>query len=367
MGGDGSEDGRYIDERLGLLEGEGAQQRVESPRDREAGAPFEVWSQKPSEASQQRSYYERPVLKEPVWIWSVPAYFYAGGVCGAAAVLGAIAQAVDGRGLRRLVRRCRWISAVGGAAGTALLIIDLGRPERFLNMLRVFRPTSPLNVGSWVLATTTPLSSGAAMLARANGNLGRLGDLAGFGAGISGVPMSGYTAVLLSTTAIPVWQSARRTLPWLFVASAASSASALLEATDLDDREHRIAESFGRLAGATEIVAAVAVEREVGSVERVARPLREGLSGALWKTSLVCGAGGLVLSLAPGKSRLMRQLSSVLTTAGALTMRFAVFHAGKASARDPHATFEMQRRGHGGAEVTGHAAIAESATKPERS
>ena len=362
----GRGDGRYIDERLGLLEGEGAQQKVASPPHQEAGAPLEVWAPEPTETPQRRSYYERPVLKEPVWIWSVPAYFYAGGVCGAAAVLGAIAQATDGRRLRRLVRRCRWISALGGGAGTALLIIDLGRPERFLNMLRVFRPTSPLNVGSWVLATATPLSSGAAVLSRARGIPGRLGDLAGFGAGVAGLPMSGYTAVLLSTTAVPVWQSARQTLPWLFVASAASSASALLEMTDLDDHEHRIVESFGRLAAAGEIVAAFAVEREAGAVERVGRPLREGVGGALWKASLVCGAVGLLLSLAPGRSKSKRFLSSALTTAGALTMRFAVFHAGKASARDPHATFEMQRSGHGGAEVTGRSAVAGPASE-ERS
>jgi hypothetical protein len=163
-----------------------------------------------------------------------------------------------------------------------------------------------------------------------------------------------------------VWQSARQTLPWLFVASAASSASALLEMTDLDDHEHRIVESFGRLAAVGEIVAALAVERDAGAVDRVGRPLREGVSGALWKASLVSGAGGLLLSLAPGRSKSKRFLSSALTTAGALTMRFAVFHAGKASARDPHATFEMQRSGHGGAEVTGRSAVAGPASE-ERS
>ena len=358
MNRDTGGDGRFIDDRLGALTGEGAQQRVSSPRHEESGVPLEVWDHDPTHAPQQRSYYERPILKEPVWIWSVPAYFYAGGVCGAAAVLGAVAQAVDNRGLRTLVRRCRLISAVGGGAGTVFLIIDLGRPERFLNMLRVFRPTSPLNVGSWVLATATPLSSGAAVLARASGVLGRLGDLAGFGAGVAGLPMSGYTAVLLSNTAVPVWQGARHSLPWLFVASAASSASALLEMTELDERAHRIVESFGRLAAAGEVIAALAVERETGSVERVGRPLREGVSGTLWKTSLVCGLGGIVLSLAPGTGRFKRVASSALTTAGALAMRFSVFHAGKASARDPHATFEMQRAGHGAAETTGRAAVA---------
>ena len=353
----GGSDGRHIDPRLGILEGAGADQRVRPSPGRRADDGIDVWDEEASNASRDRSYYERPVLKEPVWIWSVPAYFYAGGICGAAAVLGAAAQTADGRGLRELVRRCRWLSAVGGGAGTVLLIIDLGRPERFLAMLRVFRPTSPLNMGSWVLASATPLSSGAALLARASGRWGRLGDFAGLGAGVAGLPMSGYTAVLLSSTAVPVWQSARRSLPMLFVASAASSASALLQLTDLDERSQRIVASFGRLAGIAELIAAIAVERETGRVERVARPLRRGLSGALWKTSMVCGIAGLVVAAAPGRGRFKRVASNVLTTAGALSLRFAVFHAGKASTRDPHATFEMQRRGHGAAEVTGRGAI----------
>lgn len=357
MAPDEQQDGRNIDSRLGSLEGEGAQQRVAEPRAGEGDARLGVWPRRASESPEHRSYYERPVLKEPVWIWSVPAYFYAGGVCGAAAVLGAIAQASDHNGLRTLVRRCRWISAAGGGLGTAFLILDLGRPERFLNMLRVFRPTSPLNIGSWVLATATPLSTTAALLAGARGFLGRLGDVAGAGAGIAGLPMSGYTAVLLSTTAIPVWQSSRRALPWLFVASAASSASALLALTDLTERDRRIVQSWGRMAGAAELIAAVAVEREAGTVERVARPLKSGLSGSLWKASLGCGAGGLLLSFAPGKGRLKQIVTSALTSAGALSMRFAIFHAGTASARDPHATFALQRGGHGGAEATGKPAV----------
>src|SRR5438874_11336372 len=86
---------------------------------------------------QDPSYYDRPVLKEPVWKWYVPAYFYVGGAAGAAATLGAAAQLADRRGLAGLIRRCRWIAAAGGAVGTGLLVVDLGRPERFLNMLRV--------------------------------------------------------------------------------------------------------------------------------------------------------------------------------------------------------------------------------------
>src|SRR5918912_3378961 len=95
------------------------------------------------------TYYDRPVLKEPVWIWAVPAYFYVGGVAGAAATLGAVTALSRDDDLEVLARRCRALAAGGTVAGSALLVYDLGRPERFLNMLRVFRPSSPLNVGSW--------------------------------------------------------------------------------------------------------------------------------------------------------------------------------------------------------------------------
>src|SRR5207302_8215752 len=89
------------------------------------------------------TYYNQPLVKPPVWVWSVPTYFYAGAAAGASLALGATAQ-LPGRGSLDLLRRCRWIGVTGITAGTGLLIYDLGRPERFYNMLRVFRPTSPM-------------------------------------------------------------------------------------------------------------------------------------------------------------------------------------------------------------------------------
>src|SRR5580765_6742485 len=91
------------------------------------------------------TYYDRPMLKQPVWIWTVPAYFYVGGVAGAALVLGAVAQFQNDDDLRSLVRSARWIGAGGQLLGSIFLIVDLGRPERFFNMLRVLNPKSPLS------------------------------------------------------------------------------------------------------------------------------------------------------------------------------------------------------------------------------
>jgi formate-dependent nitrite reductase membrane component NrfD len=264
---------------------------------------------------------------------------------------------VDGARLRKLVERCRWIAAAGSLAGAALLVYDLGRPARFLNMLRVFRPTSVLNIGSWILAAAGSLSTGSVMLSRP-GRLRALGDAAGLGAGIAGMPLSGYTAVLLSDTAVPLWQGTRRTLPPLFVASALSSASSLLELSSLSEDEKRIAERLASAGKACELAAISFVERDAARVEAVARPLREGVAGALWRTAKVLTGTSLAASLLPRGGRTKRVAAALLGSAGTLALRFAVFHAGKASARDPRATASQQRAGRGAKEVTGKSAVA---------
>jgi formate-dependent nitrite reductase membrane component NrfD len=345
-------DGRYIDPARGALVGEGAQQRV-SPGRAEPPAPLDRWTQPADAAPRSATYYERPVLKEPVWIWAVPAYFYVGGTAGAASVLSEVAELLRGEELSGLVRRGRWLGAVGGGIGTALLVYDLGRPERFLHMLRVFRPSSPMSVGSWVLAAATPVFVASAVLPHAGGILGVLGNAAGKAAGLLGVPLAAYTGVLLGVTAVPLWQAARRSLPPLFVASAASSAAAMLELTGLDEAGAAVVRRFATAAEAAEIGAALLLQRDVHRVARVGRPLEVGVAGALWRASKALAAAGLALSLLPGRSRAKDLASGIVGTAGGLCVRFALFEAGKASARDPRATFEQQRAGYGAAELRG--------------
>ncbi|MGH2787874.1 MAG: NrfD/PsrC family molybdoenzyme membrane anchor subunit [Actinomycetota bacterium] len=299
------------------------------------------------------TYYGRPILKEPVWIWAVPLYFYCGGAAGAAAALGAVAQSADRDELSDLITRCRFIAGAGTLVGTALLIHDLGRPRRFLNMLRVFRPTSAMSVGSWLLAAASFLSAGSAAFAGGRGMSRRVGDLGGLGAGVVGLPLSGYTAVLLSDTAVPLWSATRRSLPALFVASAMSSATSLLGFAELSRAEERIVHRLDLAAGAAELAAAALVQKEASEVEEVGRPLEEGVSASLWKASTALGVASLVLSLLPGHGRRVRTLGALLGTAGGLATRFAVFYAGKASARDPKATFVQQHAGHGGVDVRG--------------
>jgi len=339
-------DGRHITPGLGLLTGEGSQQRIETTTEGFPSQTF-VWRDLPSHSFSEEdpTYYDRPVLKEPVWIWTVPLYFYVGGTAGAAAMLAAAAQALGGGRMPGLVKKARWVAAVGGAMGSALLITDLGRPERFLHMLRVFRPTSPMSVGSWVLAGAASATAGSALLADKEGALGLLGDAAGYGAALLGMPLAGYTAVLLGNTAVPLWHSSRRTLPHLFIGSAVSGAASLFDLLPLQPEERKVVERFGIAGKVIDLAAMAAIERETNqAAEPVGRPLRDGVSGALWNGAKAMTAASLALSLLPGRSRVKRLAIGVLGTAGAVALRFAVFHAGKASARDPRATFRSQRK-----------------------
>lgn len=301
----------------------------------------------PGEAASP-TYYDQPVLKEPVWIWTVPAYFFTGGAAGAASLLGALAQARDPRH-RRLVRACRWLGACGAGASAALLIADLGRPARFYNMLRVFRPTSPMSIGSWTLAAYGPLAAGAAVLP------GRAGTACGTGAGALGPVLAGYTGVLLAGTAVPVWQAGGRTLPPLFAASAVAGAASVLDLVPLPAHDAAVVRRFGLAGRAAELALGEALRREVDGHPRVGRPLRQGIGGALWRVSTVATAASLALSVPRRPGPTLRTVRGILGITGSLALRTAVFVAGRASARDPRATFEPQAA-HGSRHRTGDAA-----------
>ncbi|HJS93462.1 MAG TPA: NrfD/PsrC family molybdoenzyme membrane anchor subunit, partial [Solirubrobacteraceae bacterium] len=172
--------------------------------------------------SETTSYHGQPVIKEPIWTWEIPMYFFTGGLAGASAGLAYLSEL---RGNDVLAQRA-WAGAFAGiATSPVFLISDLGRPARFLNMLRMFKVTSPMSVGSWILGA----SGAATTLAAVNAWTGlfpRPARVARPAAALLGLPLSTYTAALVANTAIPVWHEARRMLPFVFGSGAALSAGA---------------------------------------------------------------------------------------------------------------------------------------------
>lgn len=338
------DDSRNIDLEIGELSGEAADQKpLESNYDialRSQSFPYI-----PSEQDRSSpTYYETPMLKQPVWIWSIPAYFYVGGVAGVGATLGAAAQLVAPKSMSSLIKLSHWTATFGGAISAALLIHDLGRPERFLNMLRVFRVSSPMSMGSWILSIFSTCAGAAAVLPYGPKIFRPLTGVFGVLAGIFGLGLSGYTGVLISQTAVPIWQVSYRTTPILFLASGTAAAASFFEFFDLNPKELETVERFALMGKVVELGATVILERDAKRVERVGRPLNEGLSGALWQAAKVLTITSAVLSAIPGKGKVKRFSAALLGSLASLSLRFGIYYAGKASARDPRASFQQQRQ-----------------------
>jgi DMSO reductase anchor subunit len=286
-----------------------------------------------------RSYYGCPVLKPPVWKKEIAGYLFTGGLAGASSVLAGAARLSGRPGLAGAARRV----ALGGALmSPALLIKDLGKPERFFNMLRVVRPTSPMNMGSWLLSTYGSSAGAAAVLDMA-GVLPGVGRMADAAAGVTGALLTTYTGALLADTAVPAWHEARGQLPFLFAAGAATSAGAAatiltaLSAPAEAGPARRLA-----LAGlVAEQAAMQAMERRLGPL---ASPYHEGAAGRWKKAADLLGlAGGVTLAAAGRRRRAAAVAGGGLLLASALATRFAVFKAGFQSAEDPEATIGPQR------------------------
>ena len=287
--------------------------------------------------AQPRSYYGMPVLQQPTWEWEVPWYLFFGGMAGAAAPL---ALGASLRGNRRLARSAAAVALGGASVSPALLIADLGRPERFLNMLRVFRPTSPMSMGSWILASFGPAAAlGAAReLAGLDGRLGRAGQCA---AAALGPALATYTGVLLADTAVPAWHEARRELPFAFAGSALASAGAACAALT-PVRAAGPARRLNLAGTAIEMLASEAMERRLGDL--VGEPYRRGPAARLLTLAKVVGPAGAVLLAGPGARRRCTAVAGgALALAGSALLRWSVFKAGLQSARDPRYTVGPQR------------------------
>lgn len=294
-------------------------------------------------------YYGHPVVKPPPWGDEVALYLFLGGVAGGSGVLAAGAQ-LTGRDALRRSTRLGAVVAVG--AGAVALVADLGRPDRFYNMLRTFKVTSPMSVGSWILSAfsaTLGLAAAAEVdrLASQRLPLGPLRPVlraveapAGLTAGVFGPLLAVYTAALLGDTATPTWNAAHRDLPLVFVCSASTAASGLAMVTTPVD-EAGPARTFAMLGAVGDVIATRMMERRMDSV--AAEPLHHGTPGILmrWaeRLTIAGGAGALVA----GRSRAVSVASGLVLLSASACTRFGVFHAGIASAKDPRYTIIPQK------------------------
>ena len=291
------------------------------------------------------SYYGRPVVKKPVWSeLDIAGYLFTGGIAAGSAVLGAGAELTGRPRLRRASRLCSIVAlSVSGVA----LVHDLGRPERFYNMLRVFKPTSPMSVGSWLLSGFA-VPAGVAFLDEFPALLPpplrplvrRLAPVASVAAGTLGAGVATYTAVLICDTAVPSWHAAYPEMPFVFAGSALSG-SAGLALVLAPCEEAGPARRLALLGAAMELAASQRLEQRLGLV---GDPYKEGRAGRRLKAAKALTLAGVVGStLLSRRSRTAAVACGAVLFASSALTRFAIFEAGVASTEDPVYTVAPQR------------------------
>lgn len=295
------------------------------------GAPF-------PKATPEHGYYGIPLLEQPAWTWEIPLYFFVGGAAGSAAVIATAAEWAAGD--VELARKARWVSLAGIGISSVLLISDLGRPERFLAMLRVFKPQSPMSMGAWILASFGTFTGSAVIsdLAREKGAdllpIRLMGATAKALSSLFALPFSNYTGVLIGATAIPVWNRNVKSLPIHFGMSGLQSAVSVLELLGYTDK--RALNVLGIGSAAWETLEGVHLESRR---DPVLDPLKRGKSG--WVTragGVLSGPLPLALRLAAllgGKrtSRKLRRWAALSGIAGSLFTRYGWVMAGAASVK----------------------------------
>jgi formate-dependent nitrite reductase membrane component NrfD len=282
------------------------------------------------------SPYDRPIIKEPVWTWEIPLYFFTGGLAGGSA---ALAFGAGLAGNDALARRSWAVAMAGVTLSPALLISDLGKPMRFFNMLRVFKVTSPMSVGSWILACAGATTAGATLHAY-TGLFGRAAAVCRPASAALGLPLTTYTAALVANTAVPAWHDARRELPFVFGSSSVGSAGAV--AAMLTPSRHAAPARRMAVAGSlAEVAISQVMEHRLGSIGDAYTKGAAGRFGTAGKALGVCGAA--LMAAAGGRSRTAAIASGAMISAGAVALRWSVFKAGAQSAADPAQTVVPQR------------------------
>ena len=286
-------------------------------------------------------YYGQPVVKPPVWTWEIPIYFFVGGLSGMSAVIAlsaAIFHHLD------VARAAMWLAAIGVVLSPLLLILDLGRPRLFVNMLRVFKPQSAMSMGAWILtgfgACVVPglIALELHVLHMSTGAMDQFLRIAAglfiFGSAFFGMLLATYTGVLIGATAIPAWFLHRVLLPIHFGIAGLGSAAALLELLG-----HRIAplNAIGFFAAAIESMLLVwlTIDKH-GAADRA---IHEHTSGWLIRIGeILSGPLALILRLFG-----LVPFAAIAFLVGALVSRFGWTVAGKVSGCDPESVFAAER------------------------
>jgi formate-dependent nitrite reductase membrane component NrfD len=280
-----------------------------------------------------------PIIHAPVWTWEVPVYFWFGGMAAGSSF---VALACDVAGDEHSARIARRVALAALIPCPPLLILDLGRPERFYNMLRIFKPRSPMSMGAWALTAFGNLAAAAV----GADLIGRPREAKALGAAnaVVGGYLGSYTGILLASTAVPLWARSRLYLGPIFVATATATGAAAcrltLAATGVE-AGHPTRQALGSVeAGAmfAELALSTLNERHIG-------PLGAGLErsrtykSAKWLVRL-----GLALRFGRRKrgSR-THHVASGLFMLAALLFRYAWVDAGKANARDDRVVATMHR------------------------
>ena len=303
----------------------------------------------------QPAYYDISLLKSPVWTPEVGTYFFLGGLSSSAFSLARLADRFGRGRYRTLTQAGTAIAALAALPCAPLLIWDLGDRSRFHHMLRVWKPSSPMNLGSWTLTIYTLMGGIAALreLLRTLrkddplvGGAWALDEAAGLVADGAGIPLglllAGYTGILLSTTANPLW-SRNTWIGALFSASAVSAgAGATRLALEVLGQEEAGADSLAKVETLARAAEAVAHAGFLSAAGPLAAPLTEGK----YKPHYLAGAIGAgivlpeILNRLPVPKQHRRWLSiaaGVFSLAGGYLLRSSFVAAGRPSAEDPDA------------------------------
>jgi formate-dependent nitrite reductase membrane component NrfD len=299
----------------------------------------------PLPAHASPTYYDRPLLKRPHWGWEVIVYLFMGGVMGGSGILAALADE-DGDD-RELARSARYLAFALAATCPAVLVKHLGRPERFLHMMRIVKFKSVMSMGVWgLIGFSLPAAAAAAAQAGEDGVLPDVfryiapRRLVGPAQALLGAFIAGYTGVLISATAIPVWAIGKRFIPAFSVCSGVAGAcaanAAILALTDGSERTFRKLERLELVASLAELGLLLGFERHAGEL---GKPMYGGERGAKLRTwTMIAGIGvPSLLNVIPVHARWKTLLASALTLFGGYVLRETLIEAGKDSADDPKA------------------------------